>query len=81
MEPDKYCWNHKVYYEPGDGCVRCTIELRALCREAYMALLASGLSPAEARLNALETVRQWDAMMEELDDQIATFNPPETPNG
>ena len=75
MEPDKYCIQHKSYYAPNEGCEKCTAERRALYREAYMAAITGQCygRPNEesivgaAREIALETVRQWDAMMAELD--------------
>ncbi len=63
-------------------CYKCsdrTAERRALYREAYMAALGGSstdidLSAAEhvrfAAADALETVRQWPAMMAELDNVL-----------
>lgn len=80
MEPDKYCYEHKHYYEPSKVCEKCAAERRAVYRDAYMAALGGlagidGLADVEtvyhAQQCALETVRQWPAMTAERDALIA----------
>jgi hypothetical protein len=77
-----YCERHRECRYDGEQCRHCVTELRAVYREAYMAALGgmprvgmesninfTGLVK-EAHGYALETVRQWPAMMAELDKLI-----------
>lgn len=65
---------HAVMDEP---CYDCEQEIdewqttaRAVYREAYMAVLGGGFGQIASHKDALETVRNWPAMMAELEEVI-----------
>ena len=65
-----YCERYRECCYDGEECRHCVAERRNVYNKAYFAVLGGGFGQIASHKDALETVRNWPAMMAELEEVI-----------